>query len=101
MLFPVCLLIGFELLLEGDDIGAMNLDACCHASRTANNRNLRLIFPARMVLISLMSLGIWVLFIAFREQSSRTILLPVGVILILASGIIEAVIRKIQTRQQA
>ena len=102
VLFPVCLLIGFELLLEGDDIGAMNLDACCHASPHGEQPKSPFdTFPARMVLISLMSLGIWVLFIAFREQSSRTILLPVGVILILASGTIEAVIRKIRTRQQA
>ena len=98
VVLPVCMLTLFELTLKKTDGGASRVDQCAEKSREADATSVEMLFdafPARMVMFSLLCLGVWVILIGIREPSARVVLLSVGGLLLLLSGVIEIFVRKL------
>ena len=92
----------FELTLRSQDPGADSLDAKCNESAAtiaaAEHDNTFDPFPARMVMLSLLMLGGWMLFIGFREPTERAVLVSMGLALLGLGVAIEAFIRMHRTQ---
>ena len=98
VLLPVCMLVFFELSLKKTDTGSVRVDEYRQKANSASESTQQKppfdTFPARMVMFSLLSLGAWVIFIAIRDPSARTVLLSVGFVLVLSSATIEWFVRR-------
>jgi len=97
---PVVMLIGFEVWKHGVDPGS---DRVAHhgAKARAHAESASLPFDpyaARMVMCSLLILGLWILILSLNATAERGVLLGFGVALIVAAGGIHRFIRRLLRR---
>lgn len=98
VLLPVCMLGCFEFILHAKDAGADKLTAKCDDSvaiiAAAQQDGTFDPYPARMVMFSLLMLGVWMLFIGIREAAERPVLCSVGTALLVLGATIEVFLRR-------
>lgn len=102
VLLPVCLLAAFEFFLQRIDHRAQRLmKKCSEVAKEigGSQKSATLdLYPVRMVAISFMVLGLWLLLIGFREPSVRTIMVITGMILVFLSLGLEFFVRRLKNR---
>lgn len=92
VVLPVLMLIGFELKRRGEDSGFKRVAERSAAAETeiadADAKFQFDPFPARMVMISLLVMGLWMFTLGFGDQETKTILLTfAGGLIVLAIAI--------------
>lgn len=100
VLLPITMLIAFEWRKHGIDVGSTRV-AQHHADTQASAEHHALPFDpfaARMVMFSLLVLGIWIFILAFTVTTERSILLSFGITLLFLALLIKVFIHRL-TRQ--
>ena len=97
VLLPITMLIAFEWRKQGVDIGSTRV-AQHHADTRASAEHHALPFDpfaARMVMVSLFSLGTWILILAFTITNERPILLAFGIALLLLGLVLKILLHRL------
>lgn len=101
VVLPILMLIAFEWKKRGTDPGAVHVDEKCSETRSQIPEGGDPVpfdpFPARMVMFSLLVIGLWMLMLGFRETSGRTILFSFAGLLLLMGGCVQLGIRRFQS----
>ena len=103
VLLPIVLLILVEWKKNTHDLGALELEEKSKKLQESL-KELENVdapfdpFPALMVMYSLIVLGAWLIIIAVREPQGRPVLIGVGAILLISSGLIKVIVHKLQKK---
>jgi hypothetical protein len=102
VLLPILMLIGFEKTKRSNDPRAIAIAGrTSHESAQDPSEESRPRFdpfPARMVSISLLVIGIWMAILGFRENTGRIILFSFACALVITGLVIHMLIRKLLGR---
>ncbi|MDF1753295.1 MAG: hypothetical protein P1U89_11005 [Verrucomicrobiales bacterium] len=99
VILPVLMLIGFEKYRQGVDKGAILIEETAQKFQEAESTSAATFpfdpFPLRMVMYSLLVLGIWMICLSLRQSDGRFIILGFAVGLLSIAGGIQWLIRKL------
>ena len=102
VILPVVMLAIFQLTKRGTDAGAATLESHCHdVHENTTEENQSVSFdpvPAKMVMYSLLGLGIWMMLLSLYQTDKRVVVLTIGSSLLLVALVIQRTVKRYQSR---